>query len=239
MKTKKLLLALPMAAILASCSAKIVGYQDIFRKAKDLDQEVKDRVSNSFTGYAASMSYRVDTKVGQVESSEETSYTMSLRTNPETHYGDQVTITDSLGAVVANVHYDSDDGVYKGVINQDPGFGSEAYFNAMRNAAFPWNGKLEIGDLLTCHREGNEKLLDAASRKSSISGTVSTGNFTIRLSGSASYSDRDVKRSVSAFTVVYENFLIKSYNLTYSIQIIETGSEVKVTKSITTTFERP
>lgn len=239
MKTKKLLLALPMVAILAGCSAKIVGYKDIFRKAKDLDQEVKDRVYNGFTGYNASMTYNVSTIVGQVESSEETSYTMSLRSNPETHRGDQVTIYDSASEVVANVFYDFDDGVYKGIIKQDPGFGSEAYFNAMRNAAFPWNGKLEIGDLLTCHKEGNEKLLDAASKNCTISGSVSSGDFTIRLNGSASYSDRDVKRTVSVFTVVYDDFIIKSYNLVYSIQIIETGSDVKVTKSINTTFERP
>ena len=47
MKTKKLLLALPMVTILAGCSAKIVGYKDIFRPAKDLDQEVKDYVLNA------------------------------------------------------------------------------------------------------------------------------------------------------------------------------------------------
>ena len=239
MKTRKLLLALPMVTILAGCSAKIVGYKDVFRPAKDLDQEVKDRAYNGFSGYNASMTYLVTTKIGHNVTDVQNSYTMSLTANPETHQGDKVTIYDQEEQVVANVFYDVDDGAYRGIINHDPGFGSEAYFNAMRSAAFPWNGKLEIGDLLTCHKEGNEKLLDVASRNCTITGAVSSGDFTIRLNGQASYSDRDVKRTVSVFTVVYDDFVIKSYNLVYSIQIIETGSDIQVTKAINTTFERP
>ena len=51
MKTKKLLLALPMVAILAGCSSRLDVYRDIFKDARDLDSDTKAQLIDNLTSY--------------------------------------------------------------------------------------------------------------------------------------------------------------------------------------------
>ena len=224
MKMKKLLVALPLVAAFASCSARIETYSDIFKKARhpsDGDKEIAQAVYQTtyvFNGTKTSRLLEHAIPVGEpviknisveVENDEEAQYKR---------------VRYQLGEdVLVNIHYDADVGDF--IVDALPnGLYADSVFRNYRDLVYDWNAHVKTGVFDNAPYEFDARLLDAVSRKSQVvAGSVESGNFEVKLSSKATYTDGENTYGVSTFDVTYANHLIVDYECTYDLYIASFG----------------
>ena len=230
MKSKKLLLALPMVAILASCSSKIEVYRDIFKDARDLSNEARQEIIDGleenrqyhFQGTRTIVTYMDGEEVGrtvnevQVEFSNDSTYQS---------YG----FTYSLDMVTKySAYYFEDEQRWAGTTPD--GISAEQLYNKAQNLIYSWNGHVLVGNFDVAPYEYNTKLLNCVSakfdKKTIENKKVAKGNFTFTLQSSASYSDGEITHKVNGFTITYVDHRITNYGCNYQILVNDAGVRI-------------
>ena len=220
MKSKKLLLALPMVAVLASCSGRIEVYRDIFKDARGLDDDTKAQLIDNMNTYQYTGTRTIVTTIDgeQVGRSDN---------NISVEFYHRVESGDFEAA------YRIDDEVKISAASQD-----DAIYSKFQEVVFSWKGHVLVGNFDVLPYEYNTKLLNCVSAKFTKQQVenqkVKDGNFTFTMSGSASYTDGEIKHQVSSFSVTYVNHRITNYNCTYYL-ILE-DDNVTIQKSFAGTF---
>ena len=242
-KLKKLTLAIPMVTILASCSAKVVVYRDIFKDAKDLPDAVKEEAFTGYSGYNATSTHVntlhiISPEEDHTESVTTYEYVASVVKDDENPGNNAVFYKNvTKDEVRADLHYNVETESFEGTI-ADPELDRNAYYELMRDLVFPWKGRYDVGNFETNIYEENTKLLNAVSANATISpkNGVKTGNFTISLKSVVSVKDASSTTRVTEYRITYQNLLMRSFKCTSSLFFQGPLYEIIVTDSITTTF---
>ena len=229
MKTKKLLLALPMVAILASCSAKIDVYRDIFKDARALSDEEKQQIVESldtrqyhYTGTRVIETYMDNEEIGRKESS-----VVAEFSDDET-YGIYSCSYTLGGDVKYQASYDTE---------QETWQGDSALYEKFKGLIYSWNGHVLVGNFDVVPYDYNTKLLNCVSTKFTKEQlkNVKNGSFNLNLSSPASYSDGEIRHQVDRFSIRYVQHRITDYSCSYRIVIEDAG--IVVITTIVGTFD--
>ena len=220
MKTKKLLLALPMVAILAGCSSRLDVYRDIFKDARDLDSDTKAQLIDNLTAYQYTGTRTIITTLdGEEVGRSENEISVEFYHRVET------------GDIEATYNVDDEPKIRAASAD-------DAMYSKFQEVVFSWKGHILVGNYDVLPYEYNTKLLNCVSAKFSKKTVenkhVKDGNFTFTLSGSASYSDGEITHEVSAFSVTYVDHRITSYLCNYSL-ILE-DDNVRIDKHFQGTY---
>lgn len=240
MKNKKLLLALPMVAVLASCSGKIEVYRDIFKDARGLSEEEKQEIIDGYeenrqyhyNGTRTIVTYMSGEEVGRSEAA----VNVELSEDPE---NDGTGFTYKLDSEIKySAYYDAADDQWAG--NAPEGVSLEDLYYKFRNLIYSWKGHVQVGNFDVAPYEYNTKMLNAVSSKFSKKQVedkkVAKGNFTFDLGSKvASYTDGEIKHEVDRFSVTYENHRITNYSCNYNIIIAE--ANVRINLNYSGTFD--
>ena len=220
MKTKKLLLALPMVTLLASCSGKIEVYRDIFKDARGLSEEIKTGLVDKLAAYQYTGTRTIVTTLDGEEVGRKVS-SVSVEFYHRVEAGDY------------SAEYRLDDEVKMAAENKD-----DPLYSKFQQVVFSWNGHVLSGNFDVLGYEYNTKLLNCVSarfsKKQVENQNVKDGDFTFIMSGDASYSDGEIKHVVKSFSITYESHRLKSYSCVYSL--IAEGESVVIDKSYSGEF---
>ena len=218
MKTKKLLLALPMVAIMASCSAKIVVYKDIFKDARGLDDETKEEAraglrNYAYTGTKTIHVYEGDQQIAEVVQNITASF------SKEEIEGDKVWFATYAidGVDKLDITVDENDQLVW-VTCPDQSLNAGTVFNRFGELVFSWRGNIETGDFDTAPYDYDTNLLNAVSPKCRIlDGKKSSApNFSIQMTGGqASFKNGKITTTITSYAVTYASYRIQNYSLAY------------------------
>ena len=234
MKTKKLLLALPMVAIMASCSARIDTFKDMFKNARNPSDEAKqlalETYGNNYVVNGTKVS--VFKEHGIEIASQNKVVHVDVQNDEDAQY---YTALYTLGEdTIVNISYDIDSGTFTGTVPE--GTNAQHVFSKMHELVFDWNGHVKTGVFDVAPYAFDTRLLDAVSRKTRVvSGKVASGTFDLKLHSPASYTDGENTYGVTAYSVTYKNHLIYEYYCVYDIYVPSFG--ISVTNTVTETFE--
>ena len=212
MKTKRLLLVVPAIATLASCSAKVDVYRDMFKDARDLTAEEKEEILHGldtrqyrYTGTRVIETYMDDEKVGNKESA--------------------VRVDFSNDEYDTSCTYTLDGDVKLQASNEN----NPSLYEKFKGLVYSWNGHVLVGNFDVTPYDYNTKLLNCVSAKFTKQQLkdVKTGSFTLNLSSPVYYSDGEIKHQVDRFNVTYASHRITSYSCSYRV-IIEDADIVVV-----------
>ena len=236
MKTKKLLLALPMVAVLASCSGKIEVYRDIFKDARnftdDQRQEILDDLAATqdgnglkqykYEGTRSIVTYMDNEEIGRKESN----VLVTFSNDDEYHQFGCYYGLD--GEAKYQAYYDSEEQRWEG--ETPAGVSLENLYEKFKNNVYSWNGHVLVGNYDVAPYEYNTKLLNCVSAKFSKQQlkNVKTGNFTLSLNTPAGYSDGEIRHQVNRFNVTYANHRVTNYLCDYRIVIEDAGIIVNI-----------
>ena len=217
MKAKKLLLALPMVAIMASCSARIVVYKDIFKDARGLDDEVKEEAREAMFNYSYS-----GTKVIHVfekgEEQTQIDHNISVSFSKETVEEDKIWFATYAvdGVDKLDIVIDENDQFVWGDACPDQSLDAATTYNRFENLVFSWNGNIETGDFDTAPYAYDTNLLNIVSPKCRIDGKTSNHEFSIQMTGGpASFKNGKITTSVMSYRVSYADYRIQTFSLAY------------------------
>lgn len=232
---KSIIFALPMAVIMASCSAKIITYKDIFRDARELSSERKEEIiaelsaeqegkgtrQYRYSGSRTVFAYMDEELIGRKENA------VSVNFSDDEEYSD-IGFTYTLdGEIKYQAYYDMVDQVWVGTAPS--GVGYESMFYSFKNLVYAWRGHIQTGNFDVAPYDYNTKLLNCVSARFSKQDVkhVASGTFGFNLNRPASYSDGDIKYKVHNYVVDYVDYRITSYTFDYSIIIEDAGIEVR------------
>ena len=234
MKTKKLLV-LPLVALMAGCSGKIVIYRDIFRDAKDIAEETRQEVELAMTGFTATSTVNVTVYIDDEEVSSKTTAYELVVTNDNVSNSFQAVLTNSTDHVtLGDVSWDGSQFVGS---TPDTTVSPDRFFNSMKNLVFSWHGKMEVGYFTKTYYDSDETMLNYVSPKCSITpkdGLKGDMQATINEGSAASYRDGDFNYSVGTFKLTYNHYLLRSYQLAYTCTASGTDMVLSIKRSITT-----
>ena len=221
MKTKKLLLALPMVAIMAGCSARIEVYRDIFKDARGLSTETRDAARAALVDYAFTGTKDVHVFEGQTEITS-VSYGLSAVYSAKEDDGDKQWYcyykvdTD----YIIDISYDENGNfVWEEGGCPDSSLNAQNVYNKFGELVFSWAGHIETGDFSTAPYAYDTQLLNAVSPKCKVLDNKKTSNpiFTIQLQGGNGVVIKNGKitTTVYGFDVHYDDYRISSFSLAY------------------------
>lgn len=234
MKTKKLLLALPMVAILAGCSSQLDVYRDMFKDARSPSDETKAAAQEAYGKAYVCNGEKVS--VFTEHSIEVASFTKGFHVDVENdEEGQYYHALYTLGEeTIVSLNYDIESGLFNGTVPE--GTNPDHVFNKFRDLVFDWNGHVKTGVFDVAPYQFDTKLLNVVSRKTRvINGKVSSGNFALKLQSPASYTDGENLYTVTAYQVSYSSHLIRSYSCSYNLYVPSFG--ISVANTVTGTFE--
>ena len=243
MKSKKILLALPMVAILASCSGKIEVYRDIFKDARNLSEESRQEILDTLAqGEDGNKQYRYDgqrTITTYIDGDEmgSTNASISVEFDNDPTYG-SYGFTYSLDMRTKySAYYEPNDDQWVGTTPD--GMSAESLYKKFQNLIYSWNGHVLVGNFDVAPYDYNTKLLNCVSakftKKAIENKKVAKGNFTFSLDSAASYTDGEIKHQVNRFSVTYANHRITSYTCNYQIIVADAG--VRIDLAFSGTFD--
>lgn len=235
MKTKKLLLALPMVAILASCSGRIEVYRDIFKDARDLSVDQREEIISGYeenrqyhySGTRTIVTYMDNEEVGRSENS------VLVEFNNDPSY-EMYGFTYSLDmATKYSAHYDTEAQQWNGTTPE--GITPDNLYHKFQNLIYSWNGHVLVGNFDVAPYDFNTKLLNCVSAKFTKrevdQKNVAGGNFSFSLREAASYSDGEIVHKVNSFNVTYVEHRITYFGCEYQILINDAGVRIDLAYS--------
>lgn len=240
MKAKKLLLALPMVAIMAGCSARIDVYRDIFKDARALSDEIKDEAREEVNDYAFSGTKTIRVFEGQDELTNK-NYELYAAWSRREDDGDKqwyayYKVDEDY---VIDITYDENGNfVWEEGGCPDQSLNAQTVYNKFGELVFSWAGNIETGDFATAPYAYNTTLLNAVSPKCRVLDNKKTSaeNFKIQMTGgSAVIKNGKITTTVLSYDVTYSSRRITDFSLAYRYTF--EGVEFSVSYVISGSFE--
>ena len=220
MKTKKLLLALPMVAIMAGCSARIDVYRDIFKEARGLTEETREAAREGMTDYRFTGSKTVQVFEGEVQLAN-VNYELTAAFSQLEEEGDK----QFYAYYKVDEHYviditldENDNFVWEEGGCPDASLNAGIVYNKFGELVFSWAGHIETGDFATAPYSFDTQLLNAVSPKCRVlDGKKSSAeNFSIQMTSNAVIKNGKITTTVLSYNVSYAERRITTYELAYT-----------------------
>ena len=237
MKTKKLLLALPLVSVLASCTAKIVVYDDFFKAARNLSTETKEEARAalknwSYMGTRTITSYYDNTEVG----TKSQDVYASVSHDEDELIGKIYSAVYSVDSVQkVNIVYNNETESFDAT-ELPPNSNAETLYYNFLNVVFSWGASMETADFDVLPYGYNTKLLDNCYRPLYTVGGQKTNaeNFEVKMNGAGTYHAGELDISASGYHAVYQNYRLQQFTCTYKYALSNVGMTAIV--SISGTF---
>lgn len=240
MKTKKLLLALPMVAIMAGCSARIEVYKDIFKDARGISDETREEIREDLIDYRYSGTKTIQVFEGQTLLSN-TSQELTAQFSRREDDGDKqwyafYQVDDDY---IIDITYDENGNfVWEEGGCPDASLNAQTVYNKFGELVFSWAGHIETGDFATAPYAYDTKLLNAVSPKCRVLDNKKTSNphFTIQLQAGNGVVIKNGKitTTVFSYSVQYTDYRIQQFALAYGYTF--EGINFSVSYSISGSF---
>ena len=228
MYTKKLLLTLPLVAILAGCN-KAPAVADIFKAARKIPAEIRTYVLNNYHGW-------------QMDSERESSCTLRI-TEGDIVYREMIGTVDAFMAMDASsnyyyaycstfsywwVDYDEEYDRFEGDYDESIKDPSKLFYG-LYDASFIWSGRVDVGLFDYCYLKADTKMNSEVSKRARVvNGTFASGTVRAYLQNGVSYRAGKFNYKIKEFDIVYKNYLLDTYHISYEYSSKTNRGDLKI-----------